>query len=135
MDGGGSKRHQNGAEEHEPDAILEGKKKRVKWTHDEVRLFLVFRHPRPSPTPCSKDEKLRTAVKMHNAKNWKKIAQFAFKGTKTDVQCLHRWQKVLDPRLVKGPWTKEVWITAHNKHLCATCHCNHCISPCHHEGG
>ena len=27
---------------------------------------------------------------------------------RTDVQCLHRWQKVLNPTLVKGPWTKEV---------------------------
>ncbi|KAL2902451.1 Transcription factor MYB3R-5 [Bienertia sinuspersici] len=26
---------------------------------------------------------------------------------RTDVQCLHRWQKVIDPELVKGPWTKE----------------------------
>nr|QQP20049.1 MYB36 transcription factor protein [Fagopyrum tataricum] len=26
---------------------------------------------------------------------------------KTDVQCLHRWQKVLDPSLVKGSWSKE----------------------------
>ncbi|KAJ0778919.1 putative transcription factor MYB-related family [Helianthus annuus] len=24
-----------------------------------------------------------------------------------DAQCLHRWQKVLNPDLVKGPWTKE----------------------------
>ena len=23
------------------------------------------------------------------------------------MQCLHRWQKVLQPGLVKGPWTKE----------------------------
>jgi len=23
------------------------------------------------------------------------------------VQCLHRWQKVLNPELVKGPWTKD----------------------------
>ena len=23
------------------------------------------------------------------------------------MQCLHRWQKVLNPNLVKGPWTKE----------------------------
>lgn len=29
---------------------------------------------------------------------------------RTDVQCLHRWQKVLNPELVKGPWTKEVYI-------------------------
>jgi hypothetical protein len=26
---------------------------------------------------------------------------------RTDVQCLHRWQKVLRPGLVKGPWTAE----------------------------
>lgn len=26
---------------------------------------------------------------------------------RTDVQCLHRWQKVLSPELVKGPWSKE----------------------------
>lgn len=27
---------------------------------------------------------------------------------RSDVQCLHRWQKVLHPELVKGPWTQEV---------------------------
>ena len=37
----------------------------------------------------------------------KKIAQVAFGVTKSDVQCLHRWQKVLDPKLVKGPWKQE----------------------------
>ncbi|KAE9460081.1 hypothetical protein C3L33_08015, partial [Rhododendron williamsianum] len=26
---------------------------------------------------------------------------------RTDVQCLHRWQKVLNPDLVKGPWSKQ----------------------------
>ncbi|KAL7476854.1 hypothetical protein ACHAW6_002689, partial [Cyclotella cf. meneghiniana] len=26
---------------------------------------------------------------------------------RTEVQCLHRWQKVLKPSLVKGPWTAE----------------------------
>jgi myb proto-oncogene protein len=27
---------------------------------------------------------------------------------RTDVQCLHHWQKVLNPEVVKGYWTKEV---------------------------
>jgi Myb-like DNA-binding domain len=27
---------------------------------------------------------------------------------RTHVQCMHRWKKVLDPQLVKGPWSKEV---------------------------
>ncbi|XP_027904433.1 transcription factor MYB3R-5-like [Vigna unguiculata] len=26
---------------------------------------------------------------------------------KSEVQCLHRWKKVLNPELVKGHWTKE----------------------------
>lgn len=27
---------------------------------------------------------------------------------RSEVQCLHRWQKVLNPELIKGPWTLEV---------------------------
>ncbi|KAK4388856.1 Transcription factor R-1 [Sesamum angolense] len=52
-----------------------------------------------------KDEILRMAVQRFKGKNWKKIAE-CFKD-RTDVQCLHRWQKVLNPDLVKGPWSKE----------------------------
>ncbi|PIM98999.1 Transcription factor, Myb superfamily [Handroanthus impetiginosus] len=51
------------------------------------------------------DEILRMAVQRFQGKNWKKIAE-CFKD-RTDVQCLHRWQKVLNPDLVKGPWSKE----------------------------
>lgn len=49
--------------------------------------------------------KLIDAVSDFNQKNWKRIAE-ALPG-RTDVQCLHRWQKVLNPCLVKGPWTQE----------------------------
>jgi len=48
---------------------------------------------------------LGEAVKNFGGKNWKKIAE-SLTG-RTDVQCLHRWQKVLNPNLVKGPWTEE----------------------------
>jgi hypothetical protein len=51
------------------------------------------------------DEILRQQVALHNGKNWKVVAQ-ALPG-KTDVQCLHRYHKVLNPSLVKGPWSKE----------------------------
>ena len=37
---------------------------------------------------------------------WKRIAVLLGTG-RSDVQCLHRWMKVLRPGLVKGPWTKE----------------------------
>ena len=51
------------------------------------------------------DQLLKQAVHRFNSKNWKKIAE-CLEG-RTDVQCLHRWQKVLNPTLVKGPWSKE----------------------------
>eukprot|EP01080_Neovahlkampfia_damariscottae_P006588 gene6588-10751_t len=51
------------------------------------------------------DNTLRAAVMLHQGKNWKTIAENF--PDRTDVQCLHRWQKVLNPDLVKGPWTQE----------------------------
>eukprot|EP00038_Savillea_parva_P018071 m.22370 g.22370 ORF g.22370 m.22370 type:complete len:566 (-) comp3977_c0_seq1:112-1809(-) len=51
------------------------------------------------------DETLKRAVSQHKGKAWKKVSEYF--PDRTDVQCLHRWQKVLNPELVKGPWTKE----------------------------
>ncbi|KAL5549951.1 hypothetical protein UlMin_000127 [Ulmus minor] len=51
------------------------------------------------------DETLRSAVAVYKGKSWKKIAEFF--PDRSEVQCLHRWQKVLNPDLVKGPWTQE----------------------------
>ncbi|XP_027361603.1 uncharacterized protein LOC113869477 [Abrus precatorius] len=51
------------------------------------------------------DNLLIETVKKHHGRSWKKIA--AYLPGRTDVQCLHRWQKVLNPDLVKGSWTKE----------------------------
>ena len=33
---------------------------------------------------------------------------------KLDIQCLHRWQKVLNPSVIKGPWTKKEDTTLSN---------------------
>jgi hypothetical protein len=70
-----------------PDGSYLGRSSRGKWTAEE-------------------DEILRNAVQKHGGRNWKKISD-CLEG-RTDVQCLHRWQKVLRPGLIKGPWTKEV---------------------------
>ncbi|PWA46645.1 homeodomain-like protein [Artemisia annua] len=51
------------------------------------------------------DNLLCEVVRKYNARNWKKIAEWI--PGRTDVQCLHRWQKVLNPEIIKGPWTKE----------------------------
>ncbi|XP_026093818.1 myb-related protein A-like isoform X2 [Carassius auratus] len=59
---------------------------KIKWSRDE-------------------DEKLKKLVEQHGTDTWKLIANYF--PTRTDGQCQHRWQKVLNPELVKGPWTKE----------------------------
>ncbi len=51
------------------------------------------------------DAALRKAVTANAGRNWKKIATHL--PGRSDVQCLHRWQKVLKPGLVKGPWTPQ----------------------------
>ncbi|KAL4423083.1 hypothetical protein ABPG77_005888 [Micractinium sp. CCAP 211/92] len=51
------------------------------------------------------DDLLRRMVAQYGAKNWKKIAEHF--ADRSDVQCLHRWQKVLNPDVHKGPWTPE----------------------------
>ena len=64
--------------------------------------------------PVEQDDKLREFLKHHKNDpenkdkdpDWKAVAEL-FGGERTDVQCLHRWQKVLNPSLVKGPWTPE----------------------------
>ena len=73
-------------EEREPTNVLKRRASMGKWTEEE-------------------DEKLRQAVKEFGGKNWKRIASKL--SGRSDVQCLHRWQKVLRPGLIKGPWTPE----------------------------
>ncbi|XP_061425248.1 transcriptional activator Myb isoform X4 [Lethenteron reissneri] len=51
------------------------------------------------------DDLLKRLVEKHGNGDWKFIANFF--TNRSDVQCLHRWQKVLNPELIKGPWTKE----------------------------
>ncbi len=54
----------------------------------------------------AEDTQLKEIVSQHGPRNWKKIA--ALLGpTRTDVQCLHRWNKVLKPGLHKGSWSEE----------------------------
>ena len=54
------------------------------------------------------DDKLKRIVEstppLHL--DWKVVAGYF--TDRSDVQCQHRWQKVLNPELIKGPWTKEV---------------------------
>uniref|UniRef100_A0A8I3W417 MYB proto-oncogene like 1 n=1 Tax=Callithrix jacchus TaxID=9483 RepID=A0A8I3W417_CALJA len=59
---------------------------RVEWTRDE-------------------DDKLKKLVEQHGTDDWTLIASHL--RNRSDFQCQHRWQKVLNPELIKGSWTKE----------------------------
>ncbi|XP_070815287.1 v-myb avian myeloblastosis viral oncogene homolog-like 2b isoform X1 [Chaetodon trifascialis] len=64
----------------------DGGKVKVKWTQEE-------------------DDKLKALVQKLGTNDWKYIASYI--PSHTEHQCQHRWYKVLDPELIKGPWTKE----------------------------
>lgn len=57
--------------------------------------------------PWSQDEDdiLKRAVHTYHGRNWKQVAELL--PGRTHSQAAHRWQKVLDPKLRKGPWTME----------------------------
>jgi hypothetical protein len=65
--------------------------------------------PRESKRRWTKDEdaRLREGVKACGPKSWKKVSTDYLGDLRSEVQCLHRWTKVLKPGLVKGPWTDE----------------------------
>lgn len=93
-------------------------KKLARVSHEEAQRLAATMN-RPPTRKSSKggwiqeeDDLLRVIVTEHNEKNWKDIAaalnrQFVSGTLRNDVQCLHRWQKVLQPGLKKGPWTQE----------------------------
>lgn len=56
----------------------------------------------------SKDEKLKNLAEKCGTENWSTVAGFF--PDRNEAQCSHRWQKVVNPELVKGPWTKEVCV-------------------------
>ncbi|CAH1785255.1 unnamed protein product [Owenia fusiformis] len=51
------------------------------------------------------DDKLRRILEANPNSDWKMISQYY--SDRSDIQCQTRWQKVLNPELIKGPWTKE----------------------------
>ncbi|XP_022096368.1 myb-related protein B-like isoform X2 [Acanthaster planci] len=51
------------------------------------------------------DETLRRVIETYGSEDWKHVASFF--PDRSEMQCYHRWQKALNPDLVKGPWTKE----------------------------
>lgn len=92
------------------EAVLKGlKRKADKITLDTSpgKMVKKNKHCRASKAKwtADEDEILTRAVVLNGEGNWKKIAQSL--TDRSHLQCLHRWQKVLNPALVKGPWKEE----------------------------
>ncbi|KAL5007777.1 hypothetical protein ScPMuIL_016583 [Solemya velum] len=51
------------------------------------------------------DDKLKKIVEIQGYQDWKLISSYF--TDRSDIQCQHRWYKVLNPELIKGAWTKE----------------------------
>ena len=62
----------------------------------------------PPPLSSQEDAALQHGVAALGPKNWKRISVEWLLEKRSDVQCVHRWQKVLRPGLKKGNWDPEV---------------------------
>jgi hypothetical protein len=87
-------------------SVIDENKRFGKWTTDE-------------------DELLLNAVEIYGTKNWKLVSK-AVSG-RNQVQCLHRWTKILQPGLTKGPWSIEedrklmLWVKKEGPNKWTTC--------------
>ena len=51
------------------------------------------------------DQRLMDAVKKFGDKNWQQVASVLV--NRTGQQCLHRWQKTLNPNIKRGKWKPD----------------------------
>ena len=51
------------------------------------------------------DDKLKALVDEHGQKNWDIVAKHM--QDRSEQSCVDRWQQVLRPQLIKGPWTED----------------------------
>ena len=65
---------------------------------------------------CVQDERLKELVERYGTNDWPLIASYIL--GRSEVHCQHRWEKFLDPQLIKGPWTKEVSCGLQEEFVC-----------------
>ncbi|KAJ3447892.1 myb DNA-binding domain superfamily protein-related [Anaeramoeba flamelloides] len=84
------------------------RKKKIKQLFKKVKEapnLATVKHIKTSIWSKKEDDILAKAVKLHKGQEWDLVAELF--QNKNSSQCLHRWKKVLDPKLKKGSWSKE----------------------------
>ena len=75
------------------------------YPKDIFRSMRTGRKAIQSWTP-NEDKRLLFAMHKFGRDAWQQISEFVG-NNRTKAQCSQRWTRVLDPRICKGPWTKE----------------------------
>lgn len=65
------------------------------------------------------DNKLKAMVDSYGDHEWPTIA--AHFVDRSDIQCQQRWDKVVNPKLVKGPWTRQVGVRGYRSMCMSIC--------------
>ena len=79
--------------ENNDDVLLRKKAQPMNWTEEEDIMLLQL-------------------LEKYDYKKWSSIAQelseaFPYRARRTSNQCIQRWTRVLNPKIVKGKWTPE----------------------------
>ena len=91
-----------GAPPHAADTRAAGARRRPRVA--VLGCLLLGPAPRRAAATRAAPPRRRQARRRAHAPRVRAAEYFA---DRSDVQCLHRWQKVLNPDLVKGPWTQQ----------------------------
>ncbi len=70
------------------------------------------------------DARLKNAVDKYEESGtikWDEISGEVFMGLRTREQCQSRWEKVIKPGFVKGPWTSEEDQVSEDLDICYLC--------------
>ena len=67
---------------------------------------MVSTRSKSIPWSSEEDQKLLNAVEEHGSSNWTAVAAYVGNG-RTKAQCSQRYNRVINPNILKSNWTKE----------------------------
>ncbi|KAJ3426410.1 transcription repressor myb5 [Anaeramoeba flamelloides] len=87
------------------DQVLQKKVNKLKKDIKKISQLAPLKPHKNTIWSREEDDILSRAVTKYKGRDWENVAKYF--ENKDATQCLHRWQKVLNPNLKKGKWTEE----------------------------